>query len=45
MSINVSKITPRQKLTIAKGLCDYQYIMDNWEKMMLIFKWFIMNST
>lgn len=32
MSINIEMITPRQKLIIAKGLCDYQYIMDNWEK-------------
>ena len=31
MEIDVSQITPRQKLTIAKGLCDYQYIMDNWQ--------------
>ena len=30
--IDVSKITERQKLTIAKGLCDYCYIMDNWKK-------------
>lgn len=28
--INVTTITPKQKLTIAKGLCDYCYIMDNW---------------
>lgn len=32
MSIDLNKITPRQKLTIAKGLCDYQYIMENWYK-------------
>lgn len=32
MSINMEMITPRQKLVIAKGLCDYQYIMENWEK-------------
>lgn len=31
MGIDVSRITPRQKLIIAKGLCDYQYIMDNWK--------------
>lgn len=31
MRIDVNQITPRQKLTIAKGLCDYQYIMDNWQ--------------
>ncbi len=31
MKIDLFKITPRQKLIIAKGLCDYQYIMDNWE--------------
>jgi len=28
--ININKITSRQKLIIAKGLLDYQYIMDNW---------------
>lgn len=28
----VDNITPRQKLVIAKGLLDYQYIMDNREK-------------
>ena len=32
MKIDVSKITPRQELIIAKGLCDYQYIMENWKK-------------
>lgn len=32
MRINLETITPRQMLTIAKELCDYQYIMDNWEK-------------
>lgn len=32
MGIDVERITPRQKLIITKGLCDYQYIMDNWEK-------------
>lgn len=31
MKIDVYKISPRQKLTIAKGLCDYQFIMDNWQ--------------
>jgi hypothetical protein len=31
MKIELEKITPRQKLKIAKGLCDYQYIMDNWQ--------------
>lgn len=31
MKINVENITERQKLIIKKGLCDYQYIMDNWE--------------
>lgn len=31
MTINVNRITSRQKLVIAKGLCDYQYIMDNWQ--------------
>lgn len=30
--INLSKITERQKLTIAKGLLDYCYIMNNWMK-------------
>ena len=29
--INVLAITGKQKLTIAKGLCDYSYIMDNWQ--------------
>ena len=32
MRIDIDKITPRQKLVIAKGLCDYQFIMDNWQK-------------
>lgn len=32
MYIDVDKITPRQKLTITTGLCEYKYIMDNWEK-------------
>ncbi|MGN0504078.1 MAG: hypothetical protein ACI4HJ_03420 [Ruminococcus sp.] len=31
MSIEVLSIKPRQKLTIAKGLCDYQFIMKNWQ--------------
>lgn len=31
MKINVDEITPRQILTIAKGLCDYQYIMEHWK--------------
>ena len=31
MKIEVDKITEYQKLIIAKGLYDYQYIMDNWE--------------
>lgn len=31
MVININDITPKQKLTIAKGLCDYQYIMDYWK--------------
>lgn len=31
MKIDVNMITPKQKLTIEKGLCDYQYIMDNWQ--------------
>ena len=29
--ININAITSKQKLTIAKGLLDYQYIMQNWE--------------
>lgn len=32
MYIDVNKITPRQKLIIAIGLCEYQYIMENWQK-------------
>lgn len=32
MYIDVDKISSRQKLIIEKGLCDYQYIMDNWQK-------------
>lgn len=28
--ININNISSRQKLTIAKGLLDYQYIMQNW---------------
>lgn len=32
MKINVGNITPRQKLIIAKGLCDYQYIMEHWKE-------------
>lgn len=32
MKIDIDKITERQKLIIAKGLCDYQYIMNNWQK-------------
>lgn len=31
MKIELANITSRQKLIIAKGLCDYQYIMDNWQ--------------
>ena len=31
MSINLNEITSRQKLIMAKGLLDYQYIMDNWK--------------
>lgn len=31
MTIEINNITPRQKLTIAKGLCDYQFIMENWQ--------------
>ena len=31
MRIDVERITPRQKLTIAKGLCEYEYIMENWK--------------
>ncbi|MBR5337762.1 MAG: hypothetical protein IK152_07240 [Lachnospiraceae bacterium] len=29
--MDICCITPRQKLIIAKGLCDYQYIMENWQ--------------
>lgn len=32
MKIDVYQITPRQKLTIAKGLCDYRYIMEYWKQ-------------
>lgn len=31
MAIELSSITSLQKLTIAKGLCDYQFIMENWQ--------------
>ncbi|MBE6775225.1 MAG: hypothetical protein E7543_03440 [Ruminococcaceae bacterium] len=31
MPIEVNSITPRQKLTINIGLCEYQYIMENWQ--------------
>lgn len=31
MRIDLNTITPRQKLVIEKGLCDYQYIMKNWQ--------------
>jgi len=31
MKIDINNISPRQKLKISKGLCDYQYIMDNWQ--------------
>ena len=30
--INATSITDREKLTIAKGLCDYCYIMANWQR-------------
>ena len=30
MGIQIDKITDRQKLVIAKGLCDYAYIMEHW---------------
>ena len=30
MAIHLQAITPVQKLTIAKGLCDYQFIMEYW---------------
>lgn len=30
MVIDLNSITSFQKLVIAKGLCDYQFIMDNW---------------
>ena len=56
MYIDVEKITPRQKLIIEKGLCDYQYIMDNWQKndadfqavyyeFYLKARWAVMNKT
>ena len=32
MYIDINKITSRQKLIIATGLCEYQYIMENWQK-------------
>ncbi len=32
MSLDVNKITDRQKLIIKKGLLDYKFIMDNWQK-------------
>ena len=31
MYIDIEKITPRQKLIIARGLCDYEYILHNWK--------------
>lgn len=31
MKVDLQKITPRQKLMIAKWLRDYRYIMDNWQ--------------
>lgn len=31
MKIDVREITPYQKLIIAKGLCDYRFIMDYWQ--------------
>lgn len=31
MRIDVNLISPRQKLTIEKGLCDYQFIMNHWQ--------------
>lgn len=31
MRIDLANITPRQKLIIAKGLRDYQFIMENWQ--------------
>lgn len=56
MYIDIEKITPRQKLIIAKGLCDYQYIMYNWQKndadfqavyyeFYLKARWAVMNKT
>lgn len=56
MYIDIDKITDRQKLIIAKGLCDYQYIMDNWQKndadfqavyyeFYLKARWAVMNKT
>ena len=31
MRIDLDLITPKQKLIIEKGLCDYQYIMNYWQ--------------
>lgn len=56
MYMDIDKITERQKLIIAKGLCDYQYIMDNWQKndadfqavyyeFYLKARWAVMNKT
>lgn len=56
MYIDIDKITERQKLIIAKGLCDYQYIMENWQKndadfqavyyeFYLKARWAVMNKT
>lgn len=38
MRIDLEKITLRQKMTIAKGLCEYEYIMNNWQNNNLDFK-------
>lgn len=32
MKINLNYITPFEKLTIQKGLCDYEYIMNHWQE-------------
>lgn len=56
MKIDVYQITPRQKLAIAKGLCDYRYIMEYWKQndsdfqkvfydFYLKARWAIMNKT
>lgn len=31
MKIDINSINPMQLLTIKKGICDYEYIMNNWQ--------------